>query len=111
MRPPKTIGLEAPGPGSGVFQVTFSLSLQRTGRPTAEVVPMPVGPRKLGQSVGWALGVAGAPTVAAVVVGRVVAVSPGGAAAESPEAASSINPARATQRHTTADGAGTSDSL
>ena len=46
MRSPNTIGLDAPGPGIGVFQAMFSDSLHLTGSPLAELTPIPLGPRK-----------------------------------------------------------------
>src|SRR5262245_18923907 len=54
MRSPSTIGLDAPAPGSGVFQAMFSVSLHVVGIPDAELIPIPVGPRKPDQSVARA---------------------------------------------------------
>src|SRR5690606_14724824 len=43
------MGLEDPGPGNGVFQRRFSLSLQVVGA-ESELIPAPPGPRNCGQS-------------------------------------------------------------
>src|SRR5438045_8580921 len=48
-RSPQTTGEECPLPGMGVFQRTFSFSLQRTGTPVSSLVPSPRGPRHPGQ--------------------------------------------------------------
>src|SRR5262245_8273194 len=46
------MGLEVPAPGSSVFHARFSFWLQVTGRPLAELIPWPPGPRNCSQS--WA---------------------------------------------------------
>ncbi len=60
MRSPKTTGLDAPGPGKVVFQARCSFWLHVTGRPVDAPIPIPLGPRKHGQSASPA--VAGAAT-------------------------------------------------
>lgn len=51
MRSPKTTGLEEPAPGSSLFHLMFSSRLHVSGRPCAPLTPIPLGPRKPGQSV------------------------------------------------------------
>ena len=49
-RSPQTIGLDEPGPGSGLFHRTFFVSLQVSGRLVSSLMPDPFGPRKRVQS-------------------------------------------------------------
>jgi hypothetical protein len=48
MRSPRTIGVELPFPGKANFQVTFS-AFQEMGYLPFETLPLPLGPRQLGQ--------------------------------------------------------------
>src|SRR5262245_32650904 len=48
--PRETIGEPLPTPGSGTFHRTFSLSVQVTGTSLSWLTPVPLGPRKRGQS-------------------------------------------------------------
>ena len=51
------MGLDAPGPGSSSFQLTFSVGLQLTGVALEPVaMPVPFGPRKRGHSASQRLG-------------------------------------------------------
>src|SRR5262245_4425657 len=50
MRPLHTMGLDVPGPGSGVLHTTFSPGPHLIGSPRSALVPSPRGPRKDGQS-------------------------------------------------------------
>src|SRR6478735_3255690 len=49
MRSPNTIGDDQPSPGISVFQATFSVPLQCSGKSLAAETPWPVGPRNRGQ--------------------------------------------------------------
>ena len=60
-RPSATTGDDHPRPGTGVFQVTFSVSLHSSGTTASAAWPCPVGPRNCGQSPARA----GAPATAA----------------------------------------------
>src|SRR5688500_17985967 len=44
------MGVEAPAPGSSVFQAMFSVALHFVGRSLSGLVPRPEGPRNCGQS-------------------------------------------------------------
>ena len=48
MRFSRITGDDQPRPGIGIFQVTFSASLQVVASPTASVCPCPFGPRNCG---------------------------------------------------------------
>ena len=39
--------------GTGVFQMTFFLESKLTGGFSVEAIPVPFGPRNLGQSAAW----------------------------------------------------------
>ena len=49
--PPAITGDDQPRPGTGTFQVTFSVSLQVSGTDASGACPCPVGPRNCGQSL------------------------------------------------------------
>jgi len=49
-RPTSTIGLDEPGPGKGIFQIRFSVSLQVVTSPVSLLMPWAFGPRNPGQS-------------------------------------------------------------
>src|ERR1043166_7511427 len=54
---PTRIGLEVPDRGSLTFQARFSFALHLSGTSLAVLMPIPVGPRKRGQSA-WTFGTA-----------------------------------------------------
>ena len=66
MRSPQITGEEFPWPGTSTFQATFSVELQRSGRPVSSESPIPEGPRQRGQwrsepGTGGTAGPAGLP--------------------------------------------------
>src|SRR5262245_31853288 len=50
---PQTIGVEPDRSGMGAFQVTFSVTDQRSGRPLSVLVPFSCGPRQFGHDSAW----------------------------------------------------------
>src|SRR6185503_1227759 len=56
MRFPRTIGLEAPGPGSAAFQTMFDVSLQFRTTPAESPRPRAPGPRNWGKSARTVFG-------------------------------------------------------
>ena len=55
--PPTKIGLETPGPGSGIFHAMLSVGVHETGNEAA-LAEFPLGPRNWGQSSAMQLGLA-----------------------------------------------------